>query len=294
MKAKKKPRRRSDSSGGYTLSDIIQSPPAAGKLRHTMDRLPRSMFFISATMFYASQSFSPRACQAPRCFGNWWRAIILLTDFFFLLPVISPSLVKSDKVNSAESLQELLTSDSEGSCMGVSSPRDMQSPVFHDRVEVNDCVSPPYLEILCHKKFVFLIIGWREVNLYVAGRLTRLGRSWRLRLARPPPWETHSPLPPILLQGPFPKFLQGATHSLVHQNICNLTLFSHLASLFRKCCQCSEKKCSIHPLIFCGQQWFIHLDIWTLWWFNMQCSSSTPSLGSKNNHGHGGRLSANP
>lgn len=30
MKAKKKPRRRSDSSGGYTLSDIIQSPPAAG------------------------------------------------------------------------------------------------------------------------------------------------------------------------------------------------------------------------------------------------------------------------
>lgn len=35
MKAKKKPRRRSDSSGGYTLSDIIQSPPAAGILKHT-------------------------------------------------------------------------------------------------------------------------------------------------------------------------------------------------------------------------------------------------------------------
>lgn len=50
--------------------------------------------------------------------------------------MISPSLVKSDKVNSAESLQELLTSDSEGSCMGVGSPRDVQSPVFHDRVEV--------------------------------------------------------------------------------------------------------------------------------------------------------------
>lgn len=61
-----------------------------------------------------------------------------LRVFFFLLPVISPSLVKSDKVNSAESLQELLTSDSEGSCMGVGSPRDMQSPVFHDRMEVND------------------------------------------------------------------------------------------------------------------------------------------------------------
>lgn len=39
MKAKKKPRRRSDSSGGYTLSDIIQSPPAAGKLTHTEDIL---------------------------------------------------------------------------------------------------------------------------------------------------------------------------------------------------------------------------------------------------------------
>uniref|UniRef100_A0A671WHQ6 Inhibitor of Bruton tyrosine kinase n=1 Tax=Sparus aurata TaxID=8175 RepID=A0A671WHQ6_SPAAU len=71
MKAKKKPRRRSDSSGGYTLSDIIQSPPA------------------------------------------------------------------SSKANSTESLQELLTSDSEGSYMGVGSPRDIQSPIFHDRAEVN-------------------------------------------------------------------------------------------------------------------------------------------------------------
>lgn len=78
MKAKKKPRRRSDSSGGYTLSDIIQSPPAA---------------------------------------------------------VVTPYLVKSGKANSTESLQELLTSDSEGSYMGVGSPRDMQSPVFHDRAE---------------------------------------------------------------------------------------------------------------------------------------------------------------
>ncbi|XP_031178617.1 inhibitor of Bruton tyrosine kinase [Sander lucioperca] len=78
MKAKKKPRRRSDSSGGYTLSDIIQSPPAA---------------------------------------------------------VVSPCLVKSGRANSTESLQELLTSDSEGSYMGVGSPRDVQSPVFHDRTE---------------------------------------------------------------------------------------------------------------------------------------------------------------
>ncbi|KAM9310117.1 inhibitor of Bruton tyrosine kinase [Pholidichthys leucotaenia] len=78
IKAKKKPRRRSDSSGGYTLSEIIQSPPAA---------------------------------------------------------VVTPCLVKLGKANSAESLQEILTSDSEGSYMGVSSPRDIQSPVSHDGAE---------------------------------------------------------------------------------------------------------------------------------------------------------------
>ncbi|KAM4735840.1 LOW QUALITY PROTEIN: inhibitor of Bruton tyrosine kinase [Anableps anableps] len=78
VKAKKKPRRRSDSSGGYTLSDVIQSPPAA---------------------------------------------------------VVSPVLVKTGKANSTESLLEVLTSDSEGSYMGVGSPREMQSPVFHDKTE---------------------------------------------------------------------------------------------------------------------------------------------------------------
>jgi len=30
-KAKKKPRKRSDSSGGYNLSDIIQSPASTGQ-----------------------------------------------------------------------------------------------------------------------------------------------------------------------------------------------------------------------------------------------------------------------
>uniref|UniRef100_A0A8C5E5B2 BTB domain-containing protein n=1 Tax=Gouania willdenowi TaxID=441366 RepID=A0A8C5E5B2_GOUWI len=80
IKAKKKPRRRSDSSGGYTLSDIIHSPPPA---------------------------------VVPTC------------------------LVKCAKANSTESLQELLTSDSESSCLGVGSPRDIQSPVFHDRAEVH-------------------------------------------------------------------------------------------------------------------------------------------------------------
>nr|XP_015211679.1 PREDICTED: inhibitor of Bruton tyrosine kinase [Lepisosteus oculatus] len=81
MKAKKKPRKRSDSSGGYNLSDIIQSPPCAG-------------------------------------------------------------LGKTDKTNSIESLQELLTSDSEGS-YGAGSPRDLQSPVFmlglgHDKSEMEE------------------------------------------------------------------------------------------------------------------------------------------------------------
>uniref|UniRef100_A0A8C2SYE3 Inhibitor of Bruton tyrosine kinase n=1 Tax=Coturnix japonica TaxID=93934 RepID=A0A8C2SYE3_COTJA len=81
-KAKKKPRKRSDSSGGYNLSDIIQSPASTGS-------------------------------------------------------------IKLDKTNSVESLPELLTSDSEGSYAGVSSPRDLQSPdftkVFHpERTEMKD------------------------------------------------------------------------------------------------------------------------------------------------------------
>uniref|UniRef100_A0A672ZKS7 BTB domain-containing protein n=1 Tax=Sphaeramia orbicularis TaxID=375764 RepID=A0A672ZKS7_9TELE len=54
-------------------------------------------------------------------------------DSAFMVP---QSLVKSQKANSTESLTELLTSDSEGSYMGVGSPRDMQSPTFHDRAEV--------------------------------------------------------------------------------------------------------------------------------------------------------------
>ncbi|XP_045699381.1 inhibitor of Bruton tyrosine kinase [Phyllostomus hastatus] len=68
-KAKKKPRKRSDSSGGYNLSDIIQSLPSTG-------------------------------------------------------------LLKSGKTNSVESLLELMTSDSEGSYVGVGSPRDLPSPDF--------------------------------------------------------------------------------------------------------------------------------------------------------------------
>uniref|UniRef100_A0A4W4HHS7 BTB domain-containing protein n=1 Tax=Electrophorus electricus TaxID=8005 RepID=A0A4W4HHS7_ELEEL len=73
MKAKRKPRRRSNSSGGYNLSDIIQSSPTR--------------------------------------------------------------LVDSGKACSVESLHELITSDSEGSYIGVGSPRDLQSPVFQDRTD---------------------------------------------------------------------------------------------------------------------------------------------------------------
>uniref|UniRef100_A0A673L2Z8 Inhibitor of Bruton tyrosine kinase-like n=1 Tax=Sinocyclocheilus rhinocerous TaxID=307959 RepID=A0A673L2Z8_9TELE len=75
MRAKRKPRRRSDSSGGYNLSDVIHS------------------------------------------------------------------LAHSVKASSVESLPELITSDSEGSYMG--SPRDLQSPVFHDRPDTQ--VKPQHL-----------------------------------------------------------------------------------------------------------------------------------------------------
>uniref|UniRef100_A0AAY4AFJ8 BTB domain-containing protein n=1 Tax=Denticeps clupeoides TaxID=299321 RepID=A0AAY4AFJ8_9TELE len=78
MKAKRKPRRRSDSSGGYNLSDIIHSPPPTGK------------------------------------------------------------------TNSVESLHELMTSDSEGSGVGVGSPRDLQSPTPPKGLHLkNASLAPP-------------------------------------------------------------------------------------------------------------------------------------------------------
>lgn len=46
---------------------------------------------------------------------------------------VTTGLGHSVKASSVESLQELITSDSEGSYMGVGSPRDLQSPVFQDR-----------------------------------------------------------------------------------------------------------------------------------------------------------------
>uniref|UniRef100_A0A673VXF9 Inhibitor of Bruton tyrosine kinase n=1 Tax=Salmo trutta TaxID=8032 RepID=A0A673VXF9_SALTR len=67
-------------------------------------------------------------------------------DMSLLVSVLSPSLVKSGKTNSMESLQELMTSDSEGSYMGVGSPRELQSPVFHDRPEEERAGGGPRLK----------------------------------------------------------------------------------------------------------------------------------------------------
>uniref|UniRef100_A0A8C7CMR7 Inhibitor of Bruton tyrosine kinase n=1 Tax=Oncorhynchus kisutch TaxID=8019 RepID=A0A8C7CMR7_ONCKI len=63
-----------------------------------------------------------------------------------LFSVLSPSLVKSGKTNSVESLQELMTSDSEGSYKDVRSPRNLQSPVFHDRPEEGRAEGGPRLK----------------------------------------------------------------------------------------------------------------------------------------------------
>lgn len=59
----------------------------------------------------------------------------------FLPPPVHAGILKLDKANSIESLPEMLTSDSEGSSVGVNSPRDLQSPDFTaglpaDKIEV--------------------------------------------------------------------------------------------------------------------------------------------------------------
>ncbi|XP_076136323.1 inhibitor of Bruton tyrosine kinase [Alosa pseudoharengus] len=97
LKAKRKPRRRSDSSGGYTLSDIIHSPPPSGEK------------CLSSGVF----------------FGH---------------------LGPPGKANSVESLHEVATSDSEGSYMGVGSPRDLQSPIPLTRPEtLEEKCGPPWM-----------------------------------------------------------------------------------------------------------------------------------------------------
>ncbi|XP_010788672.1 inhibitor of Bruton tyrosine kinase-like isoform X2 [Notothenia coriiceps] len=86
IKAKKKPRRRSDSSGGYTLSNIIHSPPAA---------------------------------------------------------VVSPCLVKSGRANSTDSLQEMLTSDSEGSYVGDDKALRLKTPPSTPTSLMDSLLTPP-------------------------------------------------------------------------------------------------------------------------------------------------------
>lgn len=66
-KAKKKPRKRSDSSGGYNLSDIIQSPPSTGLLKcgktNSVESLPELLTSDSEGS-YAGVG-SPRDLQSP-------------------------------------------------------------------------------------------------------------------------------------------------------------------------------------------------------------------------------------
>lgn len=76
--------------------------------------------------------------------------------------------------------------------------------------------------------------------LSVACRLTR---SWRPRPARWPLWETHFPLLPTLLQGPFPKFLLGETHFPIHQSICNLMVFPTLLHTSENAVIAMKKSC---------------------------------------------------
>ncbi|XP_037699224.1 inhibitor of Bruton tyrosine kinase isoform X2 [Choloepus didactylus] len=67
IKAKKKPRKRSDSSGGYNLSDIIQSPPSTGLVKSgknsSVESLPELLTSDSEGS-YAGVG-SPRDLQSP-------------------------------------------------------------------------------------------------------------------------------------------------------------------------------------------------------------------------------------
>uniref|UniRef100_A0A6Q2XZI7 BTB domain-containing protein n=1 Tax=Esox lucius TaxID=8010 RepID=A0A6Q2XZI7_ESOLU len=79
--------------------------------------------------------------QNPHWAGSYRLLVTLLYYDWCCAPVLYPALVlctgleKWGKSTSMESLQELLTSDSEGSYMGAGSPRDLPSPIFPDRPE---------------------------------------------------------------------------------------------------------------------------------------------------------------
>ncbi|XP_059423219.1 inhibitor of Bruton tyrosine kinase [Carassius carassius] len=62
MRAKRKPRRRSDSSGGYNLSDVIQSPPPAG-VASSVESLPEIITSDSEGSYMGAGS--PRDLQSP-------------------------------------------------------------------------------------------------------------------------------------------------------------------------------------------------------------------------------------
>jgi hypothetical protein len=94
-------------------------------------------------------------CNA--CIFNAYMFKVSFFKFHFL------DLLKSGKANSVESLPELFTSDSEGSYVGVGSPRELQSPDFTtgfllDKIEV------------CFKKHCFLTFSFqisRQFTLYI-------------------------------------------------------------------------------------------------------------------------------
>lgn len=72
---------------------------------------------------------------------------MLQINHYFFYFLINAGVPKLDKTNSVESLPEMLTSDSEGSYVGVSSPRELQSPDFTvgfhtDKVEVRAAFLP--------------------------------------------------------------------------------------------------------------------------------------------------------
>ncbi|XP_064411625.1 inhibitor of Bruton tyrosine kinase-like isoform X2 [Latimeria chalumnae] len=66
-KAKKKPRKRSDSSGGYNLSDVIQSPPSTGLLKAGKTNSVESLqeFLTSDSEESYAGMGSPRDLQSP-------------------------------------------------------------------------------------------------------------------------------------------------------------------------------------------------------------------------------------
>lgn len=75
--------------------------------------------------------------------GHFYYLSSFSLGWMWLTWLCSSGLGHSVKASSVESLQELITSDSEGSYMGAGSPRDLQSPVFHDRPDAQ--VKPQHL-----------------------------------------------------------------------------------------------------------------------------------------------------